>query len=397
MNLLELPREIRDHIYTTIVDPDVNRYTDKHGNTKYTYWHTNLLSVNKQIYHEARRIFLEQNSFIKVTTPFPESKEQVHEDGVPIVASDLRADKCTQHSLSVLIAFPLTGMRTKEDTFIIHVDDLVKFCDSWYHSAADYPELNENLTLKLALRDPLSGTPLDSTPAEKKVLKSMQERLLYPFGRIKNLMRVDVTGIPLPDDTVVAEMKRVMAIPLGSPAQRLIQATEYKDAGNAALMADRPLEALEHYRKAWEAMFIVVNGRSRRVYGERYFEVLLNTPPFENKHGSMVRTILRVRLVANSLLAYLKLKDWETVVHIGMRTISIMRRGDENIEPEEEAWGGAWTAGPEMGKIYYRTALALKEMDDKYEARRLLKVAVLYLPNDQRVHELIRECALRIL
>lgn len=78
-----------------------------------------------------------------------------------------------------------------------------------------------------------------------------------------------------------------------------------------------------------------------------------------------------------------------------MRTINIMRRGQEHLEPEQEAANG-WISGPEMGKIYYRTAVAFKEMDDKYEARRLLKVAVLYLPNDARVREMIRECALRL-
>lgn len=395
MNLLQLPREIRDHIYTLLLEPEANR-TSLHGQTTYHYTVNDLLRVNRQMYHEARRILLEVNSFIKITTPFPDSKNHLSQEGVPIIVSGGRAERFTQHRLSVMIAFPLTGMRVQEDTFVIHVDDLPKFCDSWYYSAAEYPELNENLTLKLTLRDPLSASPLDETPAEKKVLASLQQRLLYPFGRVKGLMRVNVTGVPEPEKEVVEEMNRLMAIPLGSPSKRLADATRFKDEGNAELVAGRPLEALESYRKAWEAMFIVVNGRERRIYGERYFEHVLTEPPFENQHGSMVRTVLRVRLVANTLLAYLKLQDWDTVVHIGMRTISIMRRGEEDLEPEEEAWGNAWMAGPEMGKIYYRTALAYKELDDKYQARKLLKVAVLYLPNDVRVRELQASVALRL-
>ncbi|KEQ61880.1 uncharacterized protein M437DRAFT_76050 [Aureobasidium melanogenum CBS 110374] len=396
MNLLELPREIRDNIYTHLFEPEANRRTTCDGLTTYTYSHNNLFCVNRQIYHEARRIFLEQNTFIKISTPFPESRYQVADHGVPIVASEACADDFSQHGLSVAIAFPLTAAE-EQDTFIIHIDDLPKFCETWFYSAADYPDLNGHLALTLELRNPSSSTPLDgdSIPAEKKVLKALQERLLYPFGRIKNLLRVNVTGVPKPDEAVVAEFKRLMAIPLGSPLERLILATEHKDAGNVALMANQPLEALEHYRKAWEAMFIVVNGRSREIHGERYFETFLTSPPFEGQHGSMVSVVLRVRLVANTLLAYHKLRDLETVVHIGMRTINIMRGGRENLEPDEEAANG-WIAGPEMGKIYYRTALAFKEMDDKYEARQLLKVAVLYLPNEQRVRELVRECALRL-
>ncbi|KAH0070420.1 hypothetical protein KCU82_g16731, partial [Aureobasidium melanogenum] len=266
MSLLELPREIRDNIYTHLFEPDANRRIASDGSTIYTYSHTNLFCVNRQIYHEARRIFLEQNKFIKISTPFPESRYQVADHGVPIVASDLCAEDFSQHGLSVAIAFPLTAAE-EQDTFIIHVDDLPKFCETWFYSAADYPDLNGHLTLKLELRDPLSSTPLDSsTPAEKKVLKALQERLLYPFGRIKNLLRVDVTGVPKPDDAVVAEFKRLMGIPLGSPLERLILATEHKDAGNVALMANQPLEALEHYRKAWEALFIVVNGKSREIH-----------------------------------------------------------------------------------------------------------------------------------
>ncbi|KAK6000097.1 hypothetical protein QM012_004085 [Aureobasidium pullulans] len=398
MSLLELPREIRDHIYTHLFDPNANRRTTYDGSTIYTYSHHNLFRVSRQVYHEARRIFLEQNTFIKITTPFPQSKYQVAEHGVSILASGSYGDNFTQHGLSVSIAFPLASLRDdeeEEDTFIIHIDDLPKFCESWFYSSVDYPPLNENLTLKLTIRNPLSVSPLDSTPADKKVLKTLQERLLYPFGRIKNLMRVDVTGVPEPDDAVVAEMKRLMAIPLGSPLERLVLATEHKDAGNVALMANQPLEALEHYRKAWEALFIIVHGRSRRTHGEAYFDTILTAPPFQGQHAQMVAIVLRVRLVANTVFAYLKLQDWDTARYIGMRTINMMRGGRENLDPEDEASNG-WIAGPEMGKIYYRTALAYKEMDDKYEARRLLKVAVLYLPNSQGVQELIRECALRL-
>lgn len=397
MNLLELPREIRDQVYTHLLSTEASRRRLSDGSTIYDYsvWHR-LSRVNHQVYHEARRIFLELNNFVKITTPFEGSKQQVAQDGVPIIVAGLRGHMFTQHRLSVLIAFPLIKLRSDEETFVIHIDDLPTFCDSWLYSAVDHANLNENLTLKLTLRDPLSLTPFDDTPQEKKVLLPLQQRLLYPFGRIKGLMRINVTGVPEPEESVVQEMKRQMNIPLGSPEKRLSDAMQFKDQGNAELTAGRPREALECYRKAWEAMFIIVNGRERRVYGEAYFERVLNEEPFEGQHGSMVRTLLRVRLVANTLLAYLKLGDWDTVIHIGMRTIQLMRRGEENLEPELEAWANAWMAGPEMGKIYYRTALAYKELDDKYEARKLLKVAVLYLPNDPRVKELHAECALRL-
>ncbi|CAD0089713.1 unnamed protein product [Aureobasidium vineae] len=395
MNLLDLPREIRDDIYTYLSAPSANKHTTNDGTTTtYNYTHFNLFLTNRQLYHEARRIFLEQNTFVKITTPFPQSRVQVASDGVPIVAE--AAEGFSLHRLGVVITLPSAEVETVEDTFVIHIDDLGTFCDSWMYSAVEVKELNPHLALQLILEEPLAATALDeSTAVEKKVLRTLQERLLHPFGRIKNLLRVEVTGVPLPDDTVIAEMERLMAIPLESPAQRLILATSHKDAGNVALKAGQTLSALEHYRKAWKALFIVVKGRHRKTHGEGYFEEILTEPPFEGQHGSMVAIVLRVRLVANTLLAYLNLHEWDTAVHIGMRTINMMRGGRDNLEPDEEASNG-WIAGPEMGKIYYRTALAYKEMDDKYEARRLLKVAVLYLPRDTKVRELIAECALRL-
>lgn len=397
-NLLDLPREIRDHIYTNLLAPSANRHTTADEQTTYTYTHSSLLLTSRQIYHEARHILLEQNAFVKITTPFPESKFHVAEDGVAIVTADDHAKGFVEHALEVKIDLP--GMpeekrEEREDTFVIHVDSLEKFCESWYYSAADNPLLNPHLTLELMLRDPFSVSALAATSSGPQALKkTLQERLLYPFGRVKNLMSVHVSGTPVPDAEMVAEMKRLMAIPLGTPTERLVLANTHKDAGNAALMANQPLEALEHYRKAWEALFIIIKGKHRTLHGEAYFEETLSHP-FEGQYGSMVRVVLRVRLVANSLLAYLKLKDWDTAVHVGMRTINLMRQGQEHLEPEQEAANG-WVSGPEMGKIYYRTAVAFKEMDDKYEARRLLKVAVLYLPNDARVREMIRECALRL-
>ncbi|CAD0114957.1 unnamed protein product [Aureobasidium uvarum] len=395
MSLLDLPREIRDNIYTHLFTPSANKHTtNDETTTTYTYAQHNLFLCSRQLYHEARRIFLEQNTFVKITTPFPQSRVQVAEDGVPIVVE--AAEGFTQHRLGVVITLPAAEVETVEDTFVIHIDDLETFCDSWLFSAVEVKELNPHLALRLSLEEPLAATPLDeSTAVEKKVLRTLQEKLLYPFGRIKHLLSVDIAGTPLPDDTVIAEMKRLMAVPLESPAERLILATTHKDAGNVALKAGQALSALEHYRKAWKALFIVVNGRHRKTHCEHYFEIILSEPPFEGQHGSMVAIVLRVRLVANTLLAYLNLHEWDTAVHIGMRTINMMRGGRDNLEPDEEASNG-WIAGPEMGKIYYRTALAYKEMDDKYEARRLLKVAVLYLPRDTKVRELIAECALRL-
>ena len=71
---------------------------------------------------------------------------------------------------------------------------------------------------------------------------------------------------------------------------------------------------------------------------------------------------------------------------------------DEDRDPQAEAIPG-FLAATEMGKIYFRTALAYKAIDEKSEARRLTRVAMVYLPapGDQKaLTQLLRDCMLRI-
>lgn len=84
-----------------------------------------------------------------------------------------------------------------------------------------------------------------------------------------------------------------------------------------------------------------------------------------------------------------------------MRTITMIRQAiglpehEEAAAPEEEAITN-FVAAVDMGKVYFRTAMAWKALDDKSEARKLLKVAQVYLPNDKKVQEEVAACALRI-
>jgi hypothetical protein len=65
------------------------------------------------------------------------------------------------------------------------------------------------------------------------------------------------------------------------------------------------------------------------------------------------------------------------------------------LSPEAEAVT-TFPAAAEMGKIYYRCAVAWKMLDEKSEARRLLRVAKIYLPNDKNVDREIAATALRL-
>lgn len=84
-----------------------------------------------------------------------------------------------------------------------------------------------------------------------------------------------------------------------------------------------------------------------------------------------------------------------------MRTIDMIRQAiglPEDYEasrPEDEAVMN-FVGADDMGKIYFRTAMAWKALDDRAEARKLLKVAHIYLPRDRRVQEELAACAFRI-
>jgi len=401
MHLLELPAEIREEIYRPILDPSNYRETNDDDYTTYNYRPalSSLLRINRQIYHEARRIFLNQNTFICIETPWDQAQEHVKLEGhVPILASREQADNFKDHSLVVTIRAPdFAPMEHALHKFIIHVDDLHKFTESWRYSDMDNPHLNRHLSLSLCLRDPIDRAPY----SDPSLPKALQSRLLLPFGIVKDLHSLQVHGSPQPYTSLVTQLKTLQAAPHASPESCLAETTRLKDLGNADLKNGAYASALTHYRAAWRAMHIVVSGRQRHVHAEGMFNGTLTAAPFAGQNGQTVRLALRVKLVANTVLVYLKLGDWDTARFWGTRTIDTMRTAmglGENggaERAEDEAILG-FVAAAEMGKIYYRTALAWKELGDKGEARRLLRVASVYLPQDQSVQREIAACALRL-
>ncbi|KAH9894507.1 hypothetical protein F4778DRAFT_277906 [Xylariomycetidae sp. FL2044] len=401
-HILSLPGEIRENIYRMILNPDANRLIREDEYNTYDYRDALVLfRINRQIYFEARKIFRDLNIFVRIGTPWPEACEHVRAAGhVPILMPDNRAAKFNDDTLRVAIEPRDRTMMIHHHLemfwFVILQDDLEKFTKIWLYDDLSQPLLNSFLTLKLELRDPY-------TPEwdEKRMPKWLQRRLLLPFGMVKGLRHIEVTGDPKPMPSVESEMRAEQKIPHKSPEQCLADTTHWKEEGNKQLQAGDYTAALDTYRKAWEAMHIVVKGQQRHIHAEAYFARTLEAAPFEGKNGQAERLSLRVQLVANTCLAYTKLEDWENVRFWGMRTIGAIRQAvgmiddDNDVPPEQEAVTG-FPAAIQMGKIYYRTALAYKNLDDKAKARKLLRVASIYLPGDASIQKEIAACALRL-
>ncbi|RMY63100.1 hypothetical protein D0863_10739 [Hortaea werneckii] len=412
-SLMTIPPELREQIYALILHPDANRHYHEDEYTSYSYQDAvQLFLVNRQIYHESRKIFQELNTFVRVETPWPEAQFHVAREGhVPLIAPGGRAARFEGHSMTVGIDAPEVPVSQEaaidqayaneeiqmepgdEQPFLILLEDLDKFCTMWFYSSLSHEALNPQLRLDLTLRDPRPHQ-------EKHLQKSLQRRLLLPFAQVKNLRSMVVTGDPKPDASVEAELRELQKEPHKRPEQCLREAIQFKAEGNAQLTAGHPREALEIYHQAWLAMHVVIKGRRRHIHADHFFAREMREEPFTGKNGQSERLILRVQLVANTCLAYIKLEQWEDCAFWGMRSIGMIREAmgaDDryDIPPEDEAVLG-FPAANQMGKIYYRTALAKKAMEDKTSARKLLRVAAIYLPRDENVKQELAACALRL-
>jgi tetratricopeptide (TPR) repeat protein len=396
--LLAIPPEIREEIYRLVLSPDANRIHHAENYTSYQYRDALVLfKLNRQICLESRKIFRDLNVLVRIETPWPEARTHVALEGhVPIVASGLKASRFDGYRLGITIDSPEVGMEAgDEETFLILLDDLHKFTRMWYYATLTHPTLNPKLRLKLSLHDPFS--PDDE---ERRMPKALQRRLLMPFGMVKGLCAVVVDGDVKPYECVVADMRAQQREPHRAPEHCLSEAARLKREGNAALAEGRYHDALELYRQAWLAIHIVIAGHKRHIFADAFFGRDLTEEPYHGKNGQSERLILRVQLVANTCQVYLKLEEYEECEFWGMRTINILRDAmgadeREDLAPEDEAVPG-FPAATEMGKIYYRTALAKKAMDLTDEARKLLRVAAVYLPRDEHVRKELASCSLRL-
>ena len=96
---------------------------------------------------------------------------------------------------------------------------------------------------------------------------------------------------------------------------------------------------------------------------------------YRGMRGSFVRMILRVQLVANIVLAYLKLEDYAEAHFWGKRTIVLFRQsvtGDDtedfgDDDPQSwlsETWAARFPAHEAMGKIFYRDSDGFEEVGE---------------------------------
>lgn len=410
--LLDLPPELRALILEDLLTASRNKIDLGDGYSRYKL-HPSILRVNKQLHAEASQVLRRQNTLVRIETPWPQAEEHVSSEGqCPILAKGARAERCDLLSMAVQIVGPDGEYdESLPCKFIVCLEDLPALCKMWMYSNLTYPQLNMALHVTINLRNPRKATSRRAAPtnpntttkpfgeeeeeARAALPKPTQTRLLAPFSMIKGLGDVRITGAL--DATIESSFRAALATPHPSPERCLELCAQLKDAGNAALKANNPGLALTHYASAFSAMHIIVDGRRRHTWADAFFAEQMRTGIFAGRDGSLVRMELRIKLVANTVLAYLKLREWDEAKFWGMRSIELMR---ENLGTAAGMWADeprdAFPARDSWAKIYYRTALACKELGEMGECRYLLRVAEAWLPRDEVVKKEVAACALKL-
>lgn len=240
----------------------------------------------------------------------------------------------------------------------------------WYYFDISHAGLNSHLNLRMTLAG------LEDDP-EREVSKTIQHRLFRPWGVVRKLNSLIVEGPH--DNDVVETLRQAMTQPYRSPAECLQNCETLKASGNAAFKAEKYADAITFYTQAFEAIHIIVDKRRRSIWAEGYFDEIIPSGRFAGQHGSSIYWVMRMQLIANTIMVYLKMEDNEMAFYWGNRSITLMRQhmGEAADEPQP-----FFPAKAEWGKIYYRTALAARALGDMANARELVRVAAKWLPND---------------
>ncbi|KAL8926007.1 MAG: hypothetical protein Q9208_003148 [Pyrenodesmia sp. 3 TL-2023] len=386
---LDLPAEIRDQVYHDVLASDNARRPAVHDDEPATYeFDLAILLVSKQIYHEARKAF-QDNVFVKITTPWAESIDHISSEGkVPIITTGTKAENFDSFHLWISIDTPGTSFNGSAFSMLICLEDLPAFTRMWHLSNLNHQGLNRHLRLNLNLKDP-------HVPG-RKIPKDLQGRLLRPFGLVKGLHSLSVNGAKvLP--SVEEALKIEQSVPDPSPEECLEKATTLKDTGNKSLQSGNYATALQQYINAFAAIHITVSGRKRYIHADGYYMRECSSGVYVGQRSDYVRLIIRVKLVANVIQVYLKLKDWEEARFWGKRSIVLFRSSlngddDDNLGSGHDKWEWVkrsatmgFPARAEMGKILYRTALASRELQLDDEVENLIRAAAIYLPHDEVV------------
>ena len=429
---LDLPPEIRVIVYAEVVSAKSSKHFPP-PNADMPAWYRHDLSlflVSKQVYAEAKQVFRDTNNFVKVSTPWPTALDYIKTDGkVPVVAHGRRAQDFTNwHLLATIDLLDYTDRSAPSCiNMVLCAEDLPAFTAFWRWSEFDNQnDLNHFLNLNIVLKNPwASGQELS---------RELQERLLLPFGIVRELKGFVLQGDINP--SVKDRVARLQAVAEPTLEQCIEDGFKLEDEGNDLVTTGRLKEGLEKYRQSFAAILITVDGRQREVHSDRFFRRTIRHGQWQGRSGTCVRILLRCRLVANIVLTYLKMGDFQEAHFWGKRTILLFRQmvvsmqEDGEVAPPEPYWTdemndvhvltgtstrptsssstastrqsdavlagkpflddmalfamlNGFPAASDIGKICYRTAMASRQLGKTGDVRSMIRAAHVLLPKDE--------------
>lgn len=231
-----------------------------------------------------------------------------------------------------------------------------------YYSGLSNAEINPQICLTFTLRDPYY--PADPKP----VLTALQRKLLLPFGDVKNLYEAKFEEC---DEDVVTELRKEMAVPYPSIQECCELCASRMEEGDRLFFEKKIPEALEAYERSFDAIHIKISGRMRRVLADQFFTNDIPSGRYAGQAGMTVRVLLRIRLVARMVRTYLHLGQPSEAAFWGLRTIRIMREGEDR-GASMETFFTEFMQSSDISQIFMYTATALTQLrqEDKYVEER---------------------------
>jgi len=379
IGFLDLPVELRNEIYRNLL---TTKRTKRYYGLSYSSYHMefSILRTNRQIYHEAQRIFRE-NKFIRISTPWPAFQTSIiTEAKFPLIARCGNAMGFQRCYLQVILDYVADSNTKPVHDYYSCLDDLPTFCENLFFFNCMNAGFTRALGIGLHLRDPYKKS--------RTLPKVLQEQFLMPFAVLKDLDRLVVGGHDTKE--VENQLRDAMKIPNPTVCDYLERAAKLKDSGNEEFKAGKFAQSISLYYEAYEAMQVKVDKGTRfAVFMDGYFTLTeLRNGRYAGKRGDLVRHQLGSHLNFNLIQAYLKLEDWNNALKWGERAIDDIERN--NAHQFISDGHPSLITDAEKSKAYYRTALACNALGKAIKRRRNLLIAQQYAPDDPNIKRELR-------
>lgn len=421
MGILDLPLELRQQIYRIIFRPADNRTYLRTGGYNYDYAAAQtIFGVNRQLAIEAKHIYRQLNIFVILTTVMPCDWFPHYMNAVPIT---MDMPKYAHIPLHLGIRYKYGSPMQAQDMLFIHIDDFETFANVWIYACIMAPKLNPMEKMSMRILDGRKMRPkkvlteeqqsqLDMpvhmwerireswvNDLEPELSTVLQRKLLLPLRQLKTV-EIEEIDDSLADKAIIDQVKKDHAEPPARELSFYVESVKLKTRGAELVAAKDHAKALKIYERAFHMNEDASEPFQKPIMSTMRWKLFDRTHS-DRESDFLFRVHLRNQLISNIVLCNNKLTDYDEAIKWAMIAIKDVReyRGVDIAygasDAEDEADTGH-VAQKELGKIYYRAALAYKAKDEMSDARKLLRVAILYLPNSHEVAAEMASCALQL-